>query len=81
MNHLAKIMQGASNTPQEMPPEILDGFFDARIMEKWYRSLPAPWNKVPKMMGRKGEILKTIALIFDTEKTHFQGLDDGTYFT
>ena len=81
LNHLSRIMQGATNTPQDMPPEVLDGFFDAQIMERWYRSLPAPWNKIPKMMGRKGEILKTIALIFDTEKTHFQGHDDGTYFT
>ena len=71
----------ALNMPQGYTQEVLEGFADLQAMENWYRSLPPPWNKIPKPVGKKQDILKNISLIFDTEKTFFGGKDDGSYFS
>ena len=81
MRHFVRAMQMAANQPPEIPPDVLDGFLNVETMERWYLALPSPWNKVPKLSGKKGEILKNMAMVFDTEKTYFQGRNDGSFFT
>ena len=80
IRQLSQALMAAMNMPQGYSHEALEGFETVRAMEQWYLSLPAPWNKVPKIVGKRQDILKNVSLIFGNEKTFFGGKEDGSYF-
>ena len=65
---------------QDRSSEVWDGFEDVDSMEHFYRSLPRPWNIIPKTKGKKAEILKTIQMSIPETMLFAGKTKDGSYF-
>ena len=48
-------------------------------MERFYRSLPTPWNIIPLKTGKKADILKSIQMTVRPEKRYQGKTKDGSY--